>query len=134
MNRNAIIFVLASLGILFGWQFAMEKLYPASRPAEIAAPAAATAGTSAQANVVKSMATPTGALRKKSEKRIRAESGGFSATGFATATGPCSRRGVNHHAASPFFSGFTVAVSFWPDSVSNVSSRSLPSVAARDSR
>lgn len=64
MNRNAIIFVLASLGILFGWQYAMEKMYPSS-PAAVTAPATATAGTPAQANVsqpVAAVATPTGAL------------------------------------------------------------------------
>ena len=31
MNRNAIVFVLASLCILVGWQFAMEKFFPAPK-------------------------------------------------------------------------------------------------------
>lgn len=48
MNRNAIIFVVSSLVVLLGWQFAMEKLYPTpKRPA--VAQAAATQGAAPQA-------------------------------------------------------------------------------------
>jgi YidC/Oxa1 family membrane protein insertase len=53
MNRNAIIFVVASLAILIGWQSFYDSMYPPVRPVagSIAAPApaATSAGPAAQA-------------------------------------------------------------------------------------
>ncbi len=77
-------------------------------------------------------ATPMGALRKKSAKRMSADGARLSAPGFVgVASGS---RGVNHHAASPSFNIRTAAVSFCPDSVSKFSSRMRPSAAARERR
>lgn len=49
MNRNAVIFVLASLGVLIGWNYMMEGMYPQPAPVpKEGAPAAAQPASATQ--------------------------------------------------------------------------------------
>lgn len=67
MNKNAIIFVLGSVLFFVGWQFAMEKYFPAPKPKPAASAPAAAAPAAGQAQPAGSPAAAASAKPAASE-------------------------------------------------------------------